>query len=453
MISTLYLSGTPTLSINDEKVKRTKIIAYKKKEFSEAEIKEEMERIKEDCQCDVQNLPHVGVFVLTYQSSFLKESSRMSLIDKKEVGEDDVTVGLLNHIDTRRIPSDPFFPFQWALQTLENNADISMPAGWNEFLHGKSCGDPRYDVTVAVIDTGIDYNHPDLSPMMWRNPNEIPDNGLDDDGNGLIDDVYGADYTLNPPTGDPMERDPTWNGYGHGTHCAGIIAAKEENGQGVTGVASYAEGKIKLMALKGLSAETGSVSGLFKCLEYALANNATISSNSWGTPCNADSCYNLSESMESLWKTVLQNNPDHLFISAAGNDNVEINDNYRPLTCGIQEPNLLCVASSTDQNQRSSFSNFGEDYVHVFAPGSSIASTFPNNGYVYMSGTSMACPHVSGLAALVRTMRDDFIGEDVKNLIESNVVQKPVYSTLVNTGGIIDAEKTLKAARISGMIN
>ena len=155
---------------NDEKVKRTKIIAYKKNEFSEAEVKEEMERIKEDCQCDVQNLPHVGVFLLTYQSSFLKASSRINLIDTKEVGEDDVTVGLLNHVDIRRIPSDPVFrQHQWALQNLANNADISMAAGWDEFLYGKSCGDPRYDVIVAVIDSGIDYNHPDLSPMMWRN--------------------------------------------------------------------------------------------------------------------------------------------------------------------------------------------------------------------------------------------------------------------------------------------
>ena len=444
---------------NEEKVKRTKIIAYKKNEFSEAEIKEEMERIKQDCQCDVQNLPHVGVFVLTYQSSFLKASSKMSLIDAKEVGEDDVNVVPLNPIDVRRVPSDPGYEqVQWSLKNLDNHADISMPAGWDEFLYGKSCGDPRYDVTVAVIDTGIDYNHPELSPMMWRNPNEIPDNGLDDDGNGLIDDVYGADFTVEPPSGDPMERDLNWHQSGHGTHCAGIIGAKENDGQGIAGVASFAEGKIKLMALKGLSRESSTTSGLLKCLEYAIANNATISSNSWGSECNQNGCYNLTENAESMWKTILQNNPDHLFIAAAGNDNLEINDNYRPLMCGIQEPNLLCVASSTDKNQRSSFSNFGEDYVHLFAPGSNIISTYPINhpiapNYANLSGTSMACPHVSGLAALVRAKRNDLSGKDVRNLIETNVVQKAVYSTFVSTGGIIDAEKTLKAARISGMIN
>ena len=300
-----------------------------------------------------------------------------------------------------------------------------MQAGWDEFLFGKSCGDPRYDVTVAVIDTGVDYNHPDLNPMMWRNPNEIPGNGIDDDENGLIDDVYGADYTLDPPTGDPMERDPEWRDYGHGTHCAGIIGAKEDNEEGIAGVASYAEGRVKMMALKGLSANSSSVVGLLRCLNYAIDNGASISSNSWGAPCTRDDCYNSNGwiQLERVWKAGLQNNPDHLFIVAAGNDNLLIDENYRPLACGIQEPNLLCVASSNIENQKSSFSNYGNEYVHVFAPGTNIISTTPNGFYGIKNGTSMACPHVSGLAALIRVMRNDLNGQDVKTLIESNVVQ------------------------------
>lgn len=182
-------------------MERTKIVSYKKTAFSEDEIKEEMERIKEECQCDVEHLPHVGVFVLTYQSAFQKASTRMNLDDTKEVEADDVTVGLLDNIESRSAPVDPFFTLQWSLNNLPNEADISMQAGWEEFLYGKSCGDPRYNVTVAVIDSGIDYNHPDLSPMMWRNPKEIPGNGIDDDNNGIIDDIHGADYTTYPPNG------------------------------------------------------------------------------------------------------------------------------------------------------------------------------------------------------------------------------------------------------------
>ena len=450
----LILSFT-SADANQEKIERTKIVAYKKSEFSIAEIEEEMIRLQMECQCDVQNLPHVGVFLLTYPNKFLKSFSRMKLDDKKEIGADDMEVVLFNDKDTRRAPNDPGIVnnHQWPLLNLISGADISMQAGWDEFLFGKSCGDPRYDVTVAVIDSGVDYNHPDLNPMMWRNPNEIPGNGIDDDENGIIDDVYGADYTLDPPTGDPMERDPEWIGYGHGTHCAGIIGAKEDNEEGLAGVASYAEGRVKMMALKGLSANGSSIVGLLRCLNYAIDNGASISSNSWGTTCSEDDCYNSNGwiQLERMWKTVLQNNPDHLFIVAAGNDNLLIDENYRPLACGIQEPNLLCVASSNIENQKSSFSNYGKEYVHVFAPGTNIVSTTPGGTYGIKNGTSMACPHVSGLAALIRVMRNDLNGQDVKTLIESNVVQKPVYSTLVSTGGIIDAEKTLPAARIAGM--
>ena len=171
LVATISL---PTAKANEEKIKRTTIVAYKKNEFSDAEILEEMERIQKECQCDVQNLKHVGVFLLTYQTSLMKSFSRMRLDDKKEIGADDFEVNLFNNVDTRRAPDDPMYTngiAQWPLHNLNNGADISMPAGWDEFHSGKSCGDPRYNVTVAIIDSGVDYNHPDLKPMMWRNMN------------------------------------------------------------------------------------------------------------------------------------------------------------------------------------------------------------------------------------------------------------------------------------------
>merc|ERR1712088_214098 len=219
-------------------------------------------------------------------------------------------------------------------------------------------------VVVAVIDTGIDY-----------------------DGNGVVDDVYGADYSGSSPSGDPIDRQ------GHGTHCSGIIAATPNNGEGIAGVASYAQGKVKIMALKGLSnSGGGTISGLLACLNYAIDKGAKISSNSWG----AGSVYGI----EDVWDAVLRNNLDHLFVAAAGNDDEEITDCNKRMTCGLKEPNLLCVASSTKNDDRSYFSNYGKDYVHVFAPGSDTLSSLPG-GYVTQSGTSMACPHVSGLAALI----------------------------------------------------
>ena len=436
---------------NEKRSGRTTIVAYKKKEFDETELKGEMKRMERECQCDVQNLPHVGVFVLTYQSTMHKRASKIFLNATKEMGADDVDVGVFSDVQSRIAASDPYFLHQWALLNLANDSDINMQAGWDEYRHGTNSGELRYNVTVAVIDTGIDYNHEDLKTMMWINTREIPGNGIDDDGNGIVDDIHGADFTQIPPSGDPMARNSSWSSYDHGTACAGIIGAQEGNYRGIVGVASYAQGRIKLMALKGLSQKASSISGLLQCLNYAIEQGASISSNSWGTSCDEISCYSLTLEMESVWKTVLQNNPDHLFIAGAGGSNKFINGGYKPLPCGIQEPNLLCATASTKMNQKYSNSNYGANYVHVFAPGEKIATTTPGNEYRYKSGTSMACPHVSGLAALIRTMNKNLNGQDVKQLIELNVNKKDAYTALVSSGGLIDAAKTIHAVRIAGM--
>ena len=431
-------------------------MAYQKNEFSESEIQEEMTRIKDECQCNVQSLPNLGVFLLTYMSAAQKVASKMRF-RSKEVGADDMPIGISDRFTSRRLPNDPEYDQQWSLSNLPNDADINMQAGWNEYLSDKYCeNSSRSDVVVAVIDTGVDYNHPDLIDMMWRNPNEIPDNGIDDDNNGIIDDIHGATFGQSK-SGDPMDND------GHGTHCAGVIAAKENNGQGISGVASHSDGKVKIMAIKGLTEDdtgehSGTFSALLEGLEYAIQHGATISSNSWGSFCNETFCPNASQEVQNVWKTVLRNNPNHLLIAAAGNSNKLIGTNYIPLNCGLQEPNMLCVASSTLWNEKSSYSNYGDGFVQVFAPGDNIYSTYLYStlinyrliDYSYLSGTSMACPHVSGLAALIRTMRSDMNAYEVRNLIESNVQKKNSYSGLVSSGGIIDGEKTILAARKEG---
>merc|ERR1711899_483128 len=201
----------------------------------------------------------------------------------------------------------------------------------------------------------------------------------------------------------------------------------------------------KIMALKGLSdSGGGTISGLLACLNYAIDKGAKISSNSWGGGGV------ISDSLEQMWDAVLKNNLDHLFVAAAGNDNKFIDGvNFKPMTCGLKEPNLLCVASSTSSDRRSGFSNYGKDYVHVFAPGSSILSCVPNNRYGYKSGTSMACPQVSGLAALIMTMRDGMSAEEVRKVIEENVQKKSRYANLVSSGGLIDVGATIKALKSS----
>ena len=292
---------------------------------------------------------------------------------------------------------------------------------------GGSANGPK--VIVAVIDTGIDYNHPDLKDQMWTNPGETPGDGVDNDGNGIVDDYYGANFVTDEGTrGDPMDSN------GHGTHCAGIIAATANNGAGIAGIAGSSQGKVKLMAVKGLGQNGGALSWLVGGLNYAISKGAKLSSNSWG---------GVSSGGVSEFTTVLSNHAEHLFVSAAGNSNTEVQANFVP--CAVDTSNQLCVGSTTSSDARSGFSNYDSKYVHVFAPGSSIRSTYPNNQYRYLSGTSMACPQVSGLAALVMSMRDNLTPAQIKTLIEATVQKKNQYSGLASSGGLIDVDATISA--------
>ena len=415
----------------------TSIIAYDKSKMTEAEVAAEVSRIEEkcdelDCPCTVTKLDKIGVLDIVWSCDNHPPVESLDLDEDLEIGSED---GVATAFDFD-FPNDPKFGEQWAFQNLENNADINVIEGWEEYLSDEIGGNPEGpSVVVAVIDSGIDYNHPDLKDIMWENPGEIPGDGIDNDGNGIIDDVYGADFTAKGgPTGDPIDRN------GHGTHCSGMVAGNGNNGVGIAGVASYTQGKVKLMACKGLNDRAGGTySGLLAALNYAIANGAKISSNSWG----GGSVKN----QEKIWDAVLRNNLDHLVIAAAGNDNKEFHENRKWMMCGLKEPNLLCVASSDRNDKRSSFSNYGIDQVHVFAPGSGILSTIPNNGYASWSGTSMATPIVSGLAALVLTMRPDLYAECVRDVIEKNVQPKAAYADLVSSGGLIDVGNTMKSLK------
>jgi subtilisin family serine protease len=420
------------------------------------DIEKEYKRLELDCECEVEHLKNVGAFILSYTSTTHSTAKSLKLDTNREIGVEDEVVTIFDtnlndeheeykeDAESRRkevTPRDPLFKSQWPLKNIGNGADINIQEGWNEYLSdtiGGSNNGP--EVIVAVIDTGVDYYHPDLQDIMWNNPGETPGNGIDDDGNGIIDDVFGADFTGKGEKGDPIDK------YGHGTHCAGVIGAKENNGEGIAGVASFTQNKVKIMAVKGITdGGSGTLSGLLMALNYAIGHGAKVSSNSWGSNSS------ISHAAERAWDNVLQNNPNHLFVASAGNNNKLIDDKKKPWTCGLNEPNLLCVASSTKEGGRSSFSNYGRKYVHVFAPGSAIYSTLPNNRYGPASGTSMACPHVSGVAALILTMRCDLSGQQIKELILENVRKNYIYEDLVSSGGIIDVGKTIRALKTAGI--
>ena len=138
-------------------------------------------------------------------------------------------------------PNDLFFNDQWPFHKMNNHADINIEEGWKTYLSATDNSDNGKEVIIAVIDSGIDYTHPDLKEAMWKNPGEIPNNGIDDDNNGYIDDIYGVDFTGENQEGDPMDT------HGHGTHCAGIIYAKPNGGGDIgAGVTSYTNGKVNI---------------------------------------------------------------------------------------------------------------------------------------------------------------------------------------------------------------
>lgn len=313
-------------------------------------------------------------------------------------------------------PDDPEFDKQWGLNNIGQtggavDADIDAPEAWDIYTGN--------DEIVAVIDSGVDYNHPDLKNNIWKNPGEIPDNNIDDDQNGYVDDVYGYDFANDDP--DPFDDNS------HGTHCAGIIAASGNDEIGITGVNWNA----KIMALKFIT-QTGSgdVSHAVKALEYALMMGAKISNNSWGGGGFSDALY------EAIQVAKQQ---DHLFIAAAGNDygrNIDYDPQY---PAAYQISNIISVSATDHYDDLSSFSNIGFTNVDLAAPGSAIYSTIPDNSYAAYNGTSMAAPHVAGVAALVWSMYPSLSASEVKDGILTAVDPLPSLEGKVLSGGRLNA--------------
>jgi subtilisin family serine protease len=337
------------------------------------------------------------------------------------------------------MPNDPRFGEQWGLHNTGASggtvdADIDAPEAWDS-----TQGDPG--IIVAITDTGVDYTHEDLVGNMWANPGETPGDGLDNDTNGYVDDIHGYDFANNDS--DPMDD------HNHGTHVAGIIGAVGNNNKGIAGVNLDTQ----LMALKfikpikcgGITIGTGgSNADAAEAIIYATDNNARIINASWGGE---------SDSATLRDAIAFADSAGVLFVAAAGNGGSDkIGDDndtapHYPSNYGAPPHNLqnvIAVAATDRDDNLTSFSNFGNVSVHVGAPGARILSTIRNNDYTEFDGTSMAAPHVAGVAALVWSQHPTFTHTQVKNSILDYVNVKPSLTNKVVTDGRLNADGAVR---------
>jgi subtilisin family serine protease len=281
-------------------------------------------------------------------------------------------------------------------------ADIDATEAW-------SIGTGSREVVVAVIDTGMDYFHEDLRANVWTNPREIPGNGIDDDRNGYIDDVYGYDFVSN-------DSDP-FDDHFHGTHVSGTIGAMGNNGIGVVGVCW----QVRMMAVKAFDEQgNGNVADAVAAIHYAIANGARVINASWGLE---DRSRALADAVADAQAAGV------IFVAAAGNSRTATP--FYP--AGYDS--VIAVASLNNKDERSQFSNFGP-HVDISAPGEQILSTVPDSKYDAISGTSMAAPHVSGAAALILSRHPEFTVAEVTTILK-------------NTADFVQSDRAIGRGRVN----
>jgi subtilisin family serine protease len=334
-------------------------------------------------------------------------------------------------VQALRTPNDPSFGQLWGLvntgQTVDGasgtaDADIDADLAW-DVSTGSTAS------VVGIIDTGVDFSHPDLAGTSWINQGEnctgCRTNGIDDDANGYVDDWRGWDFVNE-------DNDP-FDDHGHGTHVAGTIAGLGNNGVGVAGINWTG----RVAALKFLDwFGSGDVADAVRALDYATQNGIRVTNNSWG---GGEYSQALLDAIERAGAA------GGLYVAAAGNDGVDADDT--PMyPAAYESPAIISVAATDSRDALASFSNYGRTSVDLGAPGVSIYSTLPGNTYDWWSGTSMATPHVAGAAALVKAAKPGASSMAIKALLLRTVDAKSSLAD-TTTGGRLNVGS---AARCSG---
>jgi subtilisin family serine protease len=362
--------------------------------------------------------------IMANGNSLLEKAKQLAADPRVEY----VEANTILHIN--KVPNDPKFGELYGLKNTGSTggtagADIRATEAWEQATGSMN-------TLVGIIDTGIDYSHPDIKPNYWNNPGEVgvdeqgnnkATNGVDDDANGYVDDWRGWNFVKN--TNNPMDDNQ------HGTHCAGTIGARGDDGVGVVGV----NWQVSMVGIKFLDgAGSGTLANAVKAIEYATKIGVTLTSNSWGGG-------GFSETMEAAIREA--NSKGILFIAAAGNDSSN-NDRTPAYPASYKLDNVISVGA-TDHNDRiASFSNWGLNTVHLSAPGVNILSTVPGGAYSKLSGTSMATPHVAGAAALVKSAFPDLNFAGVKARLLANSDKIASMKGKVITGGRLNINNALE---------
>lgn len=364
------------------------------------------------------------------RDALIKRLSQHPLVEVAEpnyiISINDVKDSKFNILAT---PDDPGFGDMWALENTGQSggtpgSDIDARPAW-DITTGDS------NIVIGVIDTGVDYTHSDLAGNMWVNPGEVCDNGQDDDGNGVIDDCYG--YSAVTSTGDPMDEN------GHGTHVAGTIGASANNGVGVTGV----NWDVQIIGCQFLDADGfGSTAAAIECIDY-MTNlkvnhgvNLVATNNSWGGGPYSESL-----------RTAISDSIDQgiMFITAAGNDGIDAD--VTPSYPGSYDlDGIVNVANTTRLDGMSGSSTYGLESVDLGAPGTEILSTYLDDGYATASGTSMASPHVAGVAGLVWSIAPHLSVTEVKQILMDSGESIPALSGKTTSGKRLNALSALEAS-------
>lgn len=349
-------------------------------------------------------------------------------------------------IPTALSGADPLVSEQWGLSSIGALDLGKLPPA-------------RAEIIVAVLDTGIDYLHEDLIGNLWNNPKEIPGNGIDDDGNGYIDDIIGWDFASNDNKPYDLSvgvKDMLFKGGnpGHGTHCAGTIAASTGNALGISGVAP----NVKIMALRFMRERGGGTTAdAVRAIHYAVDNGAKITSNSWGSEGEDEESGEENRALRDAIDYAQQKGV--LFIAAAGNGHKgkgydNDTDKAPAYPASYENDNIISVAAIDRRDRKGSFSNWGAKSVDIGAPGVAIFSTTVGNQYddavfgiggfrITWDGTSMAAPFVAGAAALYWSQNPNKSWRAVKEEILDTA--KPIASLKGKTvtGGKLDLKKLL----------